>query len=117
MSKLIIGLFVLSTSLALILLKWGSKSGAAIDNVNNKLQLNLNYWILGGIALYGISFLIYTYLIAKYDLGYIVPLTTALVYIFVFTASYFIFHEVFTAAKIAGIILILGGLILLNTSK
>lgn len=117
MPKVIIGLFILATSSALILLKWGSKTGAAVESVGGKLHLNLNYWIVSGITLYGISFLLYTYLIAKYDLGYIVPLTTALVYIIIFTASYFIFDEVFTAFKIAGIVLIVGGLTLLNLNK
>lgn len=114
MSRLILGFYILTTSVALIALKWGSKSGAAIDNVDSKLQLNLNPYIISGVALYGISFLLYTYLIAKYDLGYIIPLTTALVYVVIFTASYFIFDEVFTAFKIAGIILIVSGLALLN---
>src|SRR5687767_4919130 len=117
MSKLIIGLFVLTTSAALVLMKWGAKTGPPIEAVNSKLQLNLNAWIITGIALYGVSFLLYTYLIAKFDLGYIVPLTTAMVYIIIFTASYFIFDEVFTALKIAGIVLIVSGLMLLNLGK
>lgn len=117
MSKVILALYVLATSAALIALKWGSKAAAPIDNLNHKLQFNFNYFVVSGIVLYGISFLLYTYLIAKYDLGYIVPMTTALVYILIFTASYFIFHEVFTALKIAGIVLIVSGLVLLNLNK
>ncbi len=117
MQKVILGLYVLATSLALIALKWGAKSGAPIHSVDNKIQTNLNLYVITGIALYGISFVLYTYLISKYDLGYIVPLTTALVYIIIFTASYFIFNEVFTAVKIAGIALIVGGLILLNLNR
>ena len=117
MAKLIVALYVLVTSSALVALKWGTKAGAPIHSVDNKLQFNLNYSVVGGILLYGLSFLLYIYLISKYDLGYIVPLTTALVYIIIFTASYFIFHEVFTAIKIAGIVLIVGGLVLLNLSR
>lgn len=108
---------MLATSLALIALKWGAKSGAPIDSLNNKIQFNVNSYVVSGVILYGISFLLYTYLIAKYDLGYIVPMTTALVYILIFTASYFIFDEVFTAFKIAGIVLIVSGLALLNLNK
>lgn len=85
--------------------------------LDNKLQLNLNPLILLGIFLYGLSFLVYMYLLSKYDLGYIIPLTTALVYILIFGASYFIFNEVFTAIKIAGIVLIVMGLVLLNLKK
>lgn len=106
-----------TTSLALVALKWGSKNGAPLHYIDNKLQTNLNFYTISGIALYGFSFAIYIYLISKYDLGYIIPLTTALVYILIFSASYFIFNEVFTAVKIAGIALIIVGLVLLNLKK
>jgi len=114
MSKVILPLFVLATSSALIILKLGTKEGAPIQYLDGRLQLNLNLYTVSGIFLYGISFLLYTYLISKNDLGYIIPLTTALVYAIIFTASYFVFHEQFTATKVAGIVLIISGLIFLN---
>jgi small multidrug resistance pump len=117
MYKVILGLYVLATSTALIFLKLGTKSGATLHHVHGKLQLNLNFYTVSGIFLYGISFILYTYLISKYDLGYIIPLTTAFVYIAIFVASYFVFNEVFTALKIAAIALILLGLVLLNLDR
>jgi drug/metabolite transporter (DMT)-like permease len=117
MAKIIIALYVLATSFALVALKWGSKSGALISNLDNKFQLNLNIFTFAGIFLYGVSFIIYTFLIARYDLGYIIPLATAFVYIAIFTASYFIFNETFTVLKIFGILLITLGLVLLNLKK
>ncbi len=114
MSRIIVALYVLATSSALIALKWGTKSGVPISYADDKLHLNANPFAITGMALYIISFALYVYLISKYDLGYIIPLTTAFVYIVIFVASYFIFNEVFTAIKIVGIALILGGLILLN---
>lgn len=114
MSKYIVALFVLVTSSALIVLKLGTKDGSPIHFVDSKVQLNINPVVIGGIVLYGISFLLYIYLISKYPLGYIIPLTTAFVYLIIFTASYFIFDEVFTALKILGIALIIGGLVFLN---
>lgn len=116
-SKIIIALFVVLTSCALIVLKLGTKDGAPLQYLDNKLQANLNSLILTGIFLYGLSFLVYIYLLSKYDLGYIIPLTTALVYVVIFSASYFIFDELFTATKILGIALILGGLVLLNLNR
>jgi drug/metabolite transporter (DMT)-like permease len=85
--------------------------------MDGKLHFNLNFYAVAGIFLYACSFLLYIYLISKNDLGYIIPLTTALVYIVIFVASYFVFHEVFTATKIVGIMLIVGGLIFLNLPK
>ncbi|HSW85279.1 MAG TPA: hypothetical protein VLF79_01530 [Candidatus Saccharimonadales bacterium] len=117
MAKLIIALYVITTSLALIFLKLGSSSGAPITFANSRPQLNLGWYSSSGLLLYIISFLLYTYLISRYDLGYILPLVTAFVYIAIFVASYFIFHEVFTVFKIAGITLILIGIVLLNFKK
>lgn len=114
MSKIIITLYVLATSLALIFLKLGSASGAPFSFVNSRLHFNLGWYSSAGLILYVASFLFYTYLISKYDLGYILPLVTAFVYIAIFVASYFIFQEVFTATKVLGIILILAGLVFLN---
>jgi multidrug transporter EmrE-like cation transporter len=116
MQKLLISLYVLTTSSALIILKWGSKSGSLVHYVNDKIHLNLNFYTVSGIAFYGISFLIYTYLISKYDLGYIIPLTTALVYVLIFSASFIIFKESFTLPKLLGITFILLGIVFLNVS-
>jgi multidrug transporter EmrE-like cation transporter len=96
------------------MLKLGSNDGAPIRMLDGKLHLNLNPYVIGGIVLYGVSFILYTYLLSKYDLGYIIPLTTGLVYVLIFTASFFIFKEAFTAVKLLGIGLIFVGLIFLN---
>jgi drug/metabolite transporter (DMT)-like permease len=114
MSKFIIALYIAATSLALIFLKLGTKNGAPVTYLDNKIQFNITPYAIGGILLYGLSFAIYIYLISRYDLGYIIPLATAFVYVVIFVASYFIFHEIFTATKIAGIALIIAGLMLLN---
>lgn len=117
LANIILFIYAATSSLGLIFLKLGSSSGAPISFVNNRPSFNLGFYSIIGIALYGISFLIYTYLVAKNDLGYIVPIATALVYIFIFVASFIIFKEVFTPLKIVGITLILLGVILLNLNK
>lgn len=93
------------------------KAGAPLEYVGGKIHLNLNAYSISGVLLYGMSFLVYVYLLSKHDLGYIIPLTTAMVYAVIFTASYFIFHEVFTTAKILGIALIVAGLVFLNLKQ
>ncbi|MCE7936361.1 hypothetical protein DYH10_01010 [Candidatus Saccharibacteria bacterium CPR2] len=117
MSKIILPLYVLTTSFGLVLLKLGSADGLPIKYLNSKLQFNINLYTIAGIVLYGISFLLYMYLISKNDLGYIIPVTASFVYVLIFVASYFIFHEVFTALKIVGISLIVIGLVFLNYSR
>lgn len=114
LSKVIIALYILTTSSALVVLKLGAKAGPPLQYAGGKLQFNLNLYAISGIALYFLSFITYVYLISKYDLGYIIPLLAAFVYVLIFVASYFIFKEVFTLTKIIGIGLILAGLFFLN---
>ena len=117
MDKMLIALYVLATSGGLILLKLGSKGLAFVSIVDGKLTWNLSLLTILGILTYGVSFLLYILLISKFSLGFIVPLTTALVYILIFVASFLIFKESFTSLKIVAIILIIGGVILLNLQK
>lgn len=117
MSRIIIAAYVIATSLALILLRLGSKNGAPVSFVDGRLSFNITAMIVAGIFSFGVSFLLYTYLLSIYDLGFIVPLTTGIVYAIIFVASYFIFHESFTPIKLFAIAIIFIGVILLNTSN
>ena len=98
-------------------LKLGTKAGAPVGLVDHKLVFNLGFYTIGGVVLYGISFLLYVYLISKYDLGYIIPIATGLVYVLIFVASFVVFSEAFSMLKIFGIGLILIGLVLMNIAK
>jgi drug/metabolite transporter (DMT)-like permease len=98
-------------------MKLGTNSGLPITYANSRLHFNINFYSVAGITLYALSFALYVYLISKFDLGYIIPLATALVYIVIFLASYIVFKESFTATKIAGIALITAGIVLLSLKK
>jgi multidrug transporter EmrE-like cation transporter len=114
LSKIIIGLYVITTSFALIMLKLGSTDGSLVSVEGSRLHLNLTAMSIVGGLLYGTSFLIYTFLVAKYDLGFIIPLVTGLVYVFIFVLSFFIFKESFSFIKVLSIALIFTGVTLLS---
>ena len=113
-SIITIALYVISTAGGLVLLKLGSSSGAMIEFINGKLSLNPTPLNITGMLLYGVSFLLYMYLISKNDLGYIIPLTTGLVYALVYVASILVFKESFTVIKAVAIILIVVGIVLIT---
>ena len=106
--------YTLTTSFALLALKAGSSSGQLISIANGRPILNLTFYSILGIVLYAVSFILYTVLIARYNLGYIVPLVTGLVYVVVFGMSFILNDEPFTAIKLFGILLILGGVYALS---
>ncbi len=114
MFYILLTVYVLSTAGGLILIKLGSAQHAVIDFVSNKLSFHPTLLNMLGLFLYGVSFILYTYLISKNELGFIIPLTTALVYILIFIASFVVFNESFTLQKILAITLILIGVILLS---
>lgn len=113
-SKYILVLYVLATTAGLIVLKLGSSEGAPVALSSGRLVFNINILNTLGLMLYLFSFICYSYIISKYDLGYIIPLAGSFVYIVMFFASFIIFKEKFTILKIAGISLIIIGISLLN---
>lgn len=106
--------YVLSTVGGLILLKLGSTNGPPVSFKGKSFQFNLTRLTTTGVILYAVSFFFYTYLISKYDLGFIIPLATALVYITLFICSRLVFEEVFTKRKILAVTLIITGIITLG---
>lgn len=113
----LIASYVVSTAAGLVLIKLGSSSRAIIDIVDGKLGFHPTTLNVLGLILYGVSFVLYTYLVSKNDLGFIIPLTTAIVYILIFVASAIVFHESFTVLKMIGVALIFVGVTLLNMNK
>lgn len=114
MQIFILSLYVVLTSTALIVIKLGAQAGRKSFSL---LGLDLNYWFISGVLMYGLSFLIYIYLISRYELGFIIPLLAAFVYVLIFFGSYFILHEQFTYLKASAIILIIIGVILLGIAS
>lgn len=117
MFYLLLGSYVASTAAGLILIKLGSAQHAIVEFASGRLTFHPTTLNIVGLLLYGISFVLYTYLISKNELGFIIPLTTALVYILIFIASFVVFNESFTLQKILAITLILVGVILLSIKK
>ena len=86
MSKIMLAFYILTTVAGLIVLKLGANKELPLGG-GGRLPFGLNYYTLAGICLYGVSFISYVYLISKYDLGYIIPVAGAFVWILVFSAS------------------------------
>ena len=81
------------------------------------VNISISTVTLVGFICYGISFLLYTVLLNKYNLSFISPLTVALVYILLMITAFIIFKEPISLIKIIGSICILVGIILMIISK
>lgn len=117
MNIIFIVLYVIFAVTGSTLLKYGGlehvKSLFTVPFVN----MNVSWVTLIGFICYGISFLLYTVLLNKFDLSFISPLTVALVYILLMITAFVIFKEPITPTKIIGCSLILVGILLMIKGK
>lgn len=74
-----------------------------------------NFSILFGFLFYGLSSLIWIFVLRKVQLSYAYPFVS-LGYIVVFIASYFLFHETISLYRSIGITLILIGILFIARS-
>lgn len=92
-----------------ILLK---KGAMLIDNTQLMQTTVLNIYLMLGIAIYGLSTLLYIVSLRKLDLAVAYP-TSSLSYILLLAISCALFGEVFTLSKLIGIFMIIGGVFFL----
>lgn len=100
---------IIASAFAQILLK------ISANKSDDSVKMYLNYYVVGGIFSYGISFLLYIYILKKFPLSSISPVmvggTTALVVM----AAYFM-GESITFSKLFGIFAIVFGIWIILTS-
>lgn len=72
-----------------------------------------NGWLLSGMVLFGISFLVYLFALSKYQLNIAYPIFVSSGIILISLASWFFFRETLSWLQISGIILIIFGIFLL----
>ena len=105
-------LFAISGS---TLLKYGmtTKSLFVVPFVNMKVS-----WVsLIGFFSYGISFLLYTVLLSKFELSFISPIITGIVYFLLMVTAFLFFKEPVTFNKIVGSLLIIVGILFMIVKK
>ena len=94
------------------------KLGSMAENMKAILvpvvNLRITTLSLVGYLCYGISFLMYTVIITKFDLGYISPILTGISNIGVLVIAFFVFKEHFTVASAIGAVLIIAGVLIMN---
>ena len=68
--------------------------------------------VLLGLGLYFLGFLIWMTILKNIDLGRAFPMT-AIIYVSTLTSAVLLFHETLNATRIAGVLLIAGGVVML----
>ena len=95
--------------------KYGKLPESFQDGVFFILKLFLDPFILSGFGAAFLASLCWMAAMTKFDLSFAYPFMS-LSYVFVFFISIILFHEAFTFSKLAGLLLIVLGLIILVKS-
>ncbi len=111
-SALVIIYMVLSV-LGLILMKVGSNTGT-LSIVDSTLNFSINLISLLGFISYILSFFLFTNIIVKFNLSFIMPLTVGIIQILTLLSGYLIFNENINLNGILGILLVISGIIIMN---
>ncbi len=85
--------------------------------IRTVFQIVTNPWAVGGVVLFGISFVFMSAALSRVDLSVAYPLMSGIVYILVIGASAFFFGESLGPSKIFGVCAILTGVIALSMGK
>lgn len=91
-------------------------SGQPIEFVLHEgvFHLNISSKMVMALVLYACSFLLWTGIVAKSDLSYIVPFSSAIISTVSVLLGVLVFQEGLSMYKITGILLAIAGVILMN---
>lgn len=114
MQILIIIAYLILTTLGLILVKLGSNS-VSFELCKGIFTCSLNLMFVLGLLCYICSFIIFTFvLVRKFNLTYIMPITTGITQVLVILAGLIVFKEYVNIYQVIGIALTVVGVVLLN---
>jgi len=74
-----------------------------------------NIWLMAGIVLFGISFLLWIFILSKFQLNIAYPVLVSLNFCLITIVSWFLFREYLSLIQILGIAIIIFGVFLLLT--
>ena len=110
-------LYAVISVAGLTLVKLGSNNPLSFSFGSSGFSFSLGWMTLLGLALYVVSFLMYMMLIAKNNLSYLTPVSTAIVYILTMLVAVVVLKEQMTLLQWGGWCLILIGALLMNLKR
>lgn len=116
---LLIFLSIILSVIAQTLLKIGMSKGGVISSVSFDTILPLiwrmgtNIFVIAGLSLYVIGTFVWLILLSRLDLSFLFPFG-ALQYFIIYLISYFFLGEHITLGRIAGVALIMVGIVIIS---
>lgn len=106
-------LYVILAIAGLILMKLGGNTGS-LEFVNASFIFSMNFISLLGFISYILSFFLFTNIVVKFNLSYIMPITSGVVQVVTLISGFIIFNEEITIKGIIGALVVIAGIIVMN---
>ena len=113
----LLGLAVLFNALANITVKWAMRGESSLfaEGLGTAVKsLATNYGLWGGIALFGLAFVLYSLVLSRINLSIAYPVMTSLGLVIISLVSILVFKEVITGVQAGGLLLIIIGVWLVS---
>ncbi len=109
---ILIGLYVLLNSFGQLLIKLGTQEVGALETAG--IYGLMNFKLITGIGLFGMSFLTWIYILSKSNLSYAFPFAVGLGYVTVIFLATLFLKETPSILQITGMTLVGVGIVLMS---
>ncbi len=116
MQIVLIGIYMMLTVSGLVLIKLGG-TGTSVAIQSNILIANVNLLLILGLLCYVCSFVMFTVIVQKYELGYIFPIVSGIVNVLAVIAGIIFLKESINVYGIVGIAAVVLGIVLMNIKR
>lgn len=116
-NSILVAIYIILAVCGSTFIKLGANPKAGSFMTLPFVQTSLSYTSLVGVVFYGLSFLLYLVLLSRFDLSFITPIVTGIIYILLMVSAVFVFGEQFTLIKTIGCILVLLGVTMIILTK
>lgn len=117
LNYILIAIYLILSVSGLVLFKLGCEKDFLVSISTGVFSLKISLLSILGLACYMCSFLMYMFLISKFEMTYIVPISTGITQVLTFILAVLVFKESITLSKIAGTAFILIGVAIINFKK
>lgn len=117
MQILLVAIYLIFTLSGLILYKLGANQEFIFSITNGIFNIKISIISFIGILCYLCSFMLYLFILPKFNLSYIMPIMSAISYVGIFVMSILVLKESVTIYGIIGSAIILIGILVMNFEK
>ena len=114
MKYIILIIYVLFSASGVIFFRLGSEKEFSLAVSAASFSLKVSWFSVIGLVCYLCGFLLFMWLISKYQVSYLVPVTGGMYYIVILGASMLFLHERLSTVQLIGVVTIIVGIMLMN---